>query len=82
MITNAKSRDEHDETGGGILADEMGMGKSLSILALVTKRLEDGRSWAHEQSQRPLDVGTMPKRYCSATLIVVSSAREFLHTPE
>lgn len=31
---------------GGILADEMGMGKSLTLLALILHTLEDGRNYA------------------------------------
>ncbi|PVI07636.1 hypothetical protein DM02DRAFT_637872 [Periconia macrospinosa] len=35
VITNLASYLDHKETGGGILADEMGMGKTLSVLALI-----------------------------------------------
>lgn len=65
-----------EEKGGGILADEMGMGKSLSILSLVIKTLQTAHEWA-EKAQ--MSEGSTPKsqdKYSRATLIVVSSARK------
>lgn len=71
------------ETGGGILADEMGMGKTLSILALVIRTLEPAQEWAcaHTHSvngdfigglhMNPTDVGRS-----KATLIIASSDRK------
>jgi SWI/SNF-related matrix-associated actin-dependent regulator of chromatin subfamily A3 len=62
------------ETGGGVLADEMGMGKSLSMLSLITKTLENARAWASNGSA-PLTNGTcVTRRTSRATLVVVSSA--------
>ncbi|KAL6904139.1 SNF2 family N-terminal domain-containing protein [Trichoderma evansii] len=61
-----------DERGGGILADEMGMGKSLSILALIMKTLDDGKSWA-EQQQNSTAGGEEVQRSRS-TLVIVPSA--------
>ncbi|OHE92071.1 SNF2 family domain-containing protein [Colletotrichum orchidophilum] len=71
-ITNVKQMTKPDERGGGILADEMGMGKSLSILSLVVKTLDDGRTWAvgeDESSEKNKDL-----HYSGSTLVVVSSA--------
>ena len=74
MVTKATSRIQPDETGGGILADEMGMGKTLSILSLIAKTLEHAHSWAGSQSPS-LSNGVGEKRRTSrATLVVVSSA--------
>jgi SNF2-related domain len=64
-------RTRPDERGGGILADEMGMGKSLSILTLIVDTLEAGQEWANQQNEN-IDIG---KQYSRSTLIVVSSAR-------
>jgi hypothetical protein len=64
---------EPDERGGGILADEMGMGKSLSILALVMKTLDDGQEWAQQQNEGV--EGKKAPKYSRSTLVVVSSAR-------
>jgi len=71
-ITKAKTRIHQPETGGGILADEMGMGKSLSILALITKTLDDASRWTHEKSDTPAD-DTLERR-SQATLVIVPSA--------
>ncbi|KAK2745332.1 hypothetical protein FQN55_006237 [Onygenales sp. PD_40] len=50
-VTNEKSQIERVETGGGILADEMGMGKSLSTLSLLVWTLDDAlliNGWLEE----------------------------------
>ena len=70
-ITNHRTRICPDESGGGILADEMGMGKSLSILTLIVDSLESGTEWAVQQSES----GVSDKHSTRSTLIVVSSAR-------
>nr|BAI44790.1 similar to helicase [Alternaria alternata] len=74
-VTNARCIVEPTETGGGILADEMGMGKTLSILALVIQRLNAAHDWAAQ-----IDVvndGSWQirkgKHRSGATLIVASS---------
>ncbi|RFU78514.1 snf2 family domain-containing [Trichoderma arundinaceum] len=61
-----------NERGGGILADEMGMGKSLSILALIMKTLDDGKGWAHQQDDSTTVDGAIKRS--RSTLIVVQSA--------
>ncbi|KAL4414676.1 SNF2 family domain-containing protein [Colletotrichum abscissum] len=71
-ITNVKQKLQPDEKGGGILADEMGMGKSLSILSLIVKTLDYARNWAVEEeknSEKSKDL-----HYSGSTLVVVSSA--------
>ncbi|CZR69567.1 related to helicase-like transcription factor protein [Phialocephala subalpina] len=71
-ITKAKRVIQPDEGGGGILADEMGMGKSLSILALITKTLDEGQEWAQQQSDSA--EGKKAPKYSRSTLVVVPSA--------
>ncbi|PMD49328.1 uncharacterized protein K444DRAFT_622885 [Hyaloscypha bicolor E] len=71
-VTKAKNRNLAPETGGGILADEMGMGKSLSTLALITKTLDKAYDWVIEKKANP-DPHTRQKP-CRATLVVVPSA--------
>jgi SWI/SNF-related matrix-associated actin-dependent regulator of chromatin subfamily A3 len=73
-ITKSKSRTQPEEKGGGILADEMGMGKSLSILSLIVQTLEDGQKWAEK---RKLEENAQVKGHTRSTLVVVSSACEF-----
>nr|XP_036578671.1 DNA repair and recombination protein rad5c [Colletotrichum truncatum]KAF6786004.1 DNA repair and recombination protein rad5c [Colletotrichum truncatum] len=72
-ITKIKQRTRPDEKGGGILADEMGMGKSLSILSLIVKTLENGQAWAEQENNS--DEKIKDVSYSGATLIVVSSAQ-------
>jgi hypothetical protein len=74
-ITKARAKQDTqpDERGGGILADEMGMGKSLSILALIAKTLDDGNEWAQQQKDGAEDKEVI--KYSRATLVVVPSLR-------
>ncbi|KAK2606448.1 hypothetical protein QQS21_003141 [Conoideocrella luteorostrata] len=71
-ITQAKRHNLPEERGGGILADEMGMGKSLSVLALIMKTVNAGKDWAEEQG-KSLN-GRVMLEYSRSTLVVVSSA--------
>ncbi|KAF2096253.1 hypothetical protein NA57DRAFT_11514, partial [Rhizodiscina lignyota] len=73
-ITHQRVRTEWSETGGGILADEMGMGKSLSILALAVKTTRDAQSWATLSDLESQPTLKEQKRRSSATLIIVPSA--------
>jgi SWI/SNF-related matrix-associated actin-dependent regulator of chromatin subfamily A3 len=68
-----------DEKGGGILADEMGMGKSLSTLALILRTVEEGRTWALNEEKPDLDSHVGLHTHC--TLIVVPSARKCRRFP-
>ena len=45
------------------------MGKSLSILALITKTLDDGKEWAQQQNDSP--EGEEALKYSRSTLVVV-----------
>ncbi|GKT49800.1 DNA repair protein RAD5B [Colletotrichum spaethianum] len=71
-ITNIKQRTQPDEKGGGILADEMGMGKSLSILSLVVTTLQNGQQWAQQEEENKDKAREL--YYSGSTLVVVSSA--------
>lgn len=71
-ITRKKRSVRPDEKGGGILADEMGMGKSLSILALVMRTLDQGQEWADEKNQENKDRKSV--KFSRSTLVVVSAA--------
>ncbi|PNP50378.1 hypothetical protein THARTR1_08905 [Trichoderma harzianum] len=73
-ITRAKIRTgiQPNERGGGILADEMGMGKTLSMLTLIMKTLDTGKDWA-EQQENSTKVDETIKRSRS-TLVIVPSA--------
>lgn len=66
-LTHAESAEVPDELGGGILADDMGMGKSLSALALITKTFEMAHLWSQEVPS------TTRKLRARASLIIVPS---------
>ncbi|KAH6722788.1 SNF2 family N-terminal domain-containing protein [Leptodontidium sp. MPI-SDFR-AT-0119] len=66
-LTNAESTEPPSELGGGILADDMGMGKTLSTLALITTTLEEAREWFRDSSN------ISRKTRSKATLIIVPS---------
>ena len=77
IITKTKSRVKPLETGGGILADEMGMGKSLSILALVIKTLDGANAWRQGEDSTLTELpheGTEALTPARATLVLVPSA--------
>lgn len=73
VITNHASSVQPDENGGGVLADEMGMGKSLCILSLVLRTLDNALQWSRVRVQQDMPEGSLSKR-SRATLIIVSSA--------
>ncbi|KAF1361981.1 hypothetical protein EJ07DRAFT_109297 [Lizonia empirigonia] len=75
VVTGAISGLEHTETGGVILADEMGMGKSLSMLALILRTLDMAHAWAVRTTTdaQGAQESWKLKGRCKATLIVASS---------
>ncbi|KAI2635247.1 SNF2 family N-terminal domain-containing protein [Xylaria nigripes] len=54
VITGQVHNSKPPETLGGILADMMGLGKTLSILSLVASTLDDAESWAGQEPIQPL----------------------------
>jgi SWI/SNF-related matrix-associated actin-dependent regulator of chromatin subfamily A3 len=67
-ITGTWATSPEEEHGYGILADDMGMGKTLSTLCLIAERLEQARVWCDTQR---LYEG-IPKT-SQATLVVLPS---------
>ncbi|KAM4056828.1 DEAD/DEAH box helicase [Hirsutella rhossiliensis] len=60
VITGQEQRTAPPETRGGILADMMGLGKTLSILSLIASTAGDARSWELlEPVQRPAAKSTL-----------------------
>lgn len=49
------------------------MGKSLSILALIMKMLDDGKTWAQQQVDG--GIGEEEVKRSRSTLVIVPSAR-------
>lgn len=76
-ITKQASPVDPGEKGGGVLADEMGMGKSLSMLSLVIRTLDYARRWADSEILREAGAAFESHKTISrATLVIVPSARE------
>ncbi|TID18363.1 hypothetical protein E6O75_ATG06439 [Venturia nashicola] len=73
-VTKRKSRIPSSEIGGGILADEMGMGKTLSILSLIAKTIDDAHDWVSEETADAIDSVLPSKKRSAATLVIVPSA--------
>ncbi|KAF5575694.1 helicase-like transcription factor [Fusarium subglutinans] len=71
-ITKRRKDVRPEEKGGGILADDMGMGKSLSILALIMKTLDNGQEWAEERNAKHKSRRSL--KFSRSTLVVVSAA--------
>ncbi|CAJ2513775.1 Uu.00g018940.m01.CDS01 [Anthostomella pinea] len=53
VITGSTQREQPTETLGGILADMMGLGKTLSILSLVASSLQDAKTWSQTAPVQP-----------------------------
>jgi SNF2 family DNA or RNA helicase len=53
VVTNQTQREQPPPTLGGILADMMGLGKTLSVLSLVTKTLDAAEHWSQLPPVQP-----------------------------
>ncbi|KAB8227019.1 SNF2 family N-terminal domain-containing protein [Aspergillus alliaceus] len=77
VITGNEQGAQPDESGGGILADEMGMGKSQTTLVVIAKTLKDARQWADNKKAFPgASLAETPTR---ATLVIVPSRAHMIH---
>ncbi|KAK1755503.1 SNF2 family N-terminal domain-containing protein [Echria macrotheca] len=72
-ITKTRSPIQPEESGGGVLADEMGMGKTLATLARILQTLEEGKEWA-EKKRSEEHTNSKVQRHTHSTLVVVPSA--------
>lgn len=71
VITGNEQQEQPDESGGGILADEMGMGKSLTTLVLMAKTLREARQWV--EGVKALPGASLAETPTRATLVIVPS---------
>ena len=62
VITGHTQKQPPPETRGGILADMMGLGKTLSILSLIDSTLEDGEDHSKRPPERPIMIESKPTR--------------------
>lgn len=70
VITGKEEREKPPEVLGGILADMMGLGKTLSILSLVVATLADANEWAKQKPPPQSTDGVALLRNSKATLLV------------
>ncbi len=69
VITGQEERRKPPDVLGGILADMMGLGKTLSILSLIVSTLDDSQIWADEKPPpTPQDIPLL--RNSKTTLLV------------
>ena len=71
VITGREERSRPPEVLGGILADMMGLGKTLSILSLIVGSLEAASEWAEQPPPSTVsEGGIVLKRNSKTTLLV------------
>jgi len=70
VITGQEERQSPPQVLGGILADMMGLGKTLSILSLVIASLEESKEWAKRDPPMPQGGEPRAKLNCKTTLLV------------
>ncbi|KAJ5168480.1 uncharacterized protein N7482_004074 [Penicillium canariense] len=71
IISGIVCKNEPEQTYGGLLADVMGLGKTLSILCLVLSTLDAATRWAEKIPPRPLVREIPGIRNTRTTLLVV-----------
>lgn len=85
MITGEMRSAKPPEVRGGILSDEMGMGKSLTLIALIVRTLDIARSSeqhsirhiARKQPNEPYKKSTIIIAPKSSTIYLNSSSSPF-----
>ena len=70
VITGKEEREKPPEVLGGILADMMGLGKTLSILSLVVATLQHAKEWAKQKPPPQSTDGVALRCNSKATLLV------------
>ena len=70
VITGQEEHTKPPDVLGGILADMMGLGKTLSILSLIVQSLGDRRQWTEQEPPLPTDDEVPLVLNSKATLLV------------
>lgn len=78
LITGAKSRDPQDFYGG-VLADDMGLGKSLIMLSAIAGSLDPALTYAKTLTSAPGSTDD-PVIAAKSTLLVVPSTCKFVRS--
>jgi hypothetical protein len=71
LVTERSQRNTPPESRGGLLADQMGLGKSLTMISLIAANPADSKASVIYTSQ-----GTI--RRIKSTLVVVPYSRKFI----
>lgn len=74
-MTKAEHFTKPIEARGGILADEMGTGKSLTILAVIVHTLDEARLQAYRSSD--IQAQSRGRLHSGATLIIAPKSSMF-----
>lgn len=74
-ISNAHQVEEPDQFHGGVIADPMGFGKTLTMIALVAADTPVPLGLANEEFEDLMDVGVDSDDTASQTLIIVPPPR-------
>lgn len=75
-VSKTLSTEPPPEKGGGVLADEMGMGKTLTMIALIVQTLSEAHQAAAETRDSGQYTGSA-SHFAHSTLVVVPSERRF-----
>ncbi|KAK4678091.1 hypothetical protein QC764_0051630 [Podospora pseudoanserina] len=62
VVTNQEVMEPPPSTLGGILADMMGLGKTLSILSLLAKTLDEAQAWSQREPLQPVVQNQRPQK--------------------
>lgn len=74
-VTKEKTCTRPQAVYGGILADGMGLGKSLTTLALITGSLDQAHSFMRSTNYQYCPMLNRVRKHAKATLIVAPASR-------
>jgi SWI/SNF-related matrix-associated actin-dependent regulator of chromatin subfamily A3 len=83
-ITGTRTADVPLETLGGILADDLGLGKTLTVLSTILRTAKMSKSYAEENNESiAVSKGneiSSDQVFSRATLVIVPSSRKCIYS--